>query len=130
MLAGKRCLVVDDELLIALDIQQELEGADASEVVCAVRLDEAMAALQGTRFDVAILDLRLGSGGLTSIPVAQMLMALGTPFVFLTGMGTDAVEIAPFEAPVVQKPFLPQMLLAAVAKAIGGSVTPPLAPPH
>ena len=130
MLAGKRCLVVDDELLIALDIQQELEGADASEVVCAGRLDEAMAALQGTRFDVAILDLRLGSGGLTSIPVAQMLMALGTPFVFLTGMGTDAVEIAPFEAPVGQKPFLPQMLLAAVAKAIGGSVTPPLAPPH
>jgi DNA-binding response OmpR family regulator len=120
MLAGKRCLVVDDELLIAFDIQQELEAAGAAEVICAGRLDEAFEALRGGRFDLAVLDLRLGTAGLTSLPIAQALLAVRTAFVFLTGVSTDAAEIARFEVPVVQKPFLPAMLMAAVAKALGG----------
>jgi hypothetical protein len=32
LLSGKRCLVLDDEFLIALDIQQILERAGASHV--------------------------------------------------------------------------------------------------
>jgi hypothetical protein len=35
MLSGKRCLVVEDESLIAVDIQQELEAVGAAQVVCA-----------------------------------------------------------------------------------------------
>ena len=45
-LAGKRCLVLDDEFLIALDIQQVLEQAGAGEVVCAGNVAEALTAMR------------------------------------------------------------------------------------
>ena|SRR5579884_1983004 len=117
MLGGTRCLVVEDELLIAIDIQQELEMAGA-EVACAVGLAEAMELLRGPRFDVAVLDLRLGPSGETSLPLARQLSEAGIPFVFLTGDRRDAAEIAAFAAPVVDKPFLPAQLIAAVRKAL------------
>jgi DNA-binding response OmpR family regulator len=59
MLSGRRCLVVEDELLITLDIQQELEAAGAAQVVCSAMLEEAANALRGPRFDIGLLDLWL-----------------------------------------------------------------------
>ena len=41
-LSGKRCLVLDDEFLIALDIQQMLERAGATEVICVASAAEAL----------------------------------------------------------------------------------------
>jgi DNA-binding response OmpR family regulator len=117
MLSGRRCLVVEDELLIAVDIQQELEAAGAAEVVCAATLERAANALRGPRFDIGLLDLRLGDGE-TSLPVARALEDAGTLFVFLTGAPCDAAEIAVFGRPILEKPFLPHALMAAVQKAL------------
>jgi DNA-binding response OmpR family regulator len=118
LLSGKRCLVIEDELLIALDIQQELEAAGAAEVVCAATLEEAATALRGPRFDLGLLDLRLGGSGETSLPVARALEDAGTPFVFLTGAAGDAAEIAVFGRPILEKPFMTHALMAAVQKAL------------
>ena len=41
LLSGKRCLVLDDEFLIALDIQQILERAGASHVTSVASAAEA-----------------------------------------------------------------------------------------
>ena len=119
MLTGKRCLVVDDELLIALDIEQELKAAGAAEVVCAGGLAEASEALHKGPFDVAILDLRIGRE--TSLALAEDLRRAGTPFVFLTGARGDAAEIKAFAVPVVEKPFLAPLLLDAVRRALVGA---------
>ena len=43
LLIGKRCLVLDDEFLIALDIQQTLEFAGAAHVACVATVAEALA---------------------------------------------------------------------------------------
>jgi DNA-binding response OmpR family regulator len=118
MLSGKRCLIIEDELLIALDIQQELEAAGAAEVVCAATLEEAAAALRGPRFDLGLLDLRLGNSRETSIPAARALEDAGTPFMFLTGAAADAAEIAVFGRPILEKPFMPHALMATVQKAL------------
>jgi CheY-like chemotaxis protein len=120
-LAGKRCLVVDDEFLIALDIQETLEQAGAGEVVCASNVADALAAVRAGRFDLAVLDLRLGHKGESSLPVADTLTEAGTPFVFLTGMGGGGEQTRAYpEAPVVEKPYHADALMAALAGALDG----------
>ena len=120
-LTGKRCLVVDDEFLIALDIQQALEQAGAAEVVCAGNPTEALDAVKIDRFDVAVLDVRLGRTG-SSLPVAEVLAAAGTPFVFLTGLRGDSTEARAYpNAPVIEKPYDAQTLLAAIRQAFDGA---------
>ena len=55
-LAGKRFLVVEDEPLIALDIAASLEGAGANVVGRSGTGEEALALIEGTRLDAAVLD--------------------------------------------------------------------------
>jgi two-component system, response regulator PdtaR len=120
-LAGRRCLVLDDEFLIALDIQQALEQAGAAEVVCAANVESALTSVRGGRFDLAVLDLRLGRTGGNSLPVAAALHENGTPFIFLTGMSGDAEHTRAYPAaPVVEKPYDGASLLGAVARALDG----------
>ena len=57
MLSGERLLIVEDDFLIALDIQQVLEGANAKGAVFARNYDEVAA--MGDRlgeFDLAIVN--------------------------------------------------------------------------
>ena len=64
LLTGKRCLVLDDEFLIALDIQQTLELAGAASVACVATVTEALALLEGSPdFDIAVLDIKLSEPG-------------------------------------------------------------------
>jgi CheY-like chemotaxis protein len=116
-ITGKRFLVLDDEFLIALDIQQILEGAGAVSVICAANSADALAALQaGAKIDLAVLDIKLSGA---SLSVAATLTAQDTPFVFLTAMRED-VEMRKFpEAPVVAKPSEAPALLDAIIRALG-----------
>lgn len=119
-LAGKRCLVLDDEFLIALDIQQILESAGA-EVVCAGNGADALMAIRDTeKFDLAVLDLMLSGAMRTSLVVASVLIEQRTPFIFLTGMRAQDLKLtAQFpEAPVVEKPYQAPLLLQAVGRAL------------
>ena len=120
LLTGKRCLVLDDEFLIALDIQQILERSGAANVICPNSVADALAAIHdGPKFDVAVLDVKLG--GMTCIGVATTLAAQGTPFIFLTGVRGDDEHIRQFpDAPVVTKPYQVPALLDALRRALTG----------
>jgi DNA-binding NtrC family response regulator len=120
LLNGKRCLVLDDEFLIALDIQQILELAGAKHVVSVATASEAMELFRrDSNFDLAVLDVKLGGSEGNSLGVASMLAKAGTPFVFLTGMRTDNVHAQKFpQAPVVEKPYDALALLDAVQRAL------------
>ena len=120
LLAGKRCLVLDDEFLIALDIQQILELAGAKHVASVASASEAIELLRREpKFDLAVLDVKLGGAEGNSLDVAAMLAKAGTPFVFLTGMRVDNVHAKNFpQAPVVEKPYDALTLLDAAQRAL------------
>jgi CheY-like chemotaxis protein len=116
LLTGKRCLVLDDEFLIALDIQQILERAGASHVASVASAAEAIGLLRrGPRFDVAVIDVKMDGPERNSFDVAALLGIQRTPFIFLTGMRVDDVHARLFpQAPVIEKPYDANALLKAV----------------
>ena len=115
--SGLRVLVVEDEFLIALDIDRILENAGAKLVLTAGRIDEALRILgEDHAIDAAVLDLKLDKD--STLLIAEKLQALGIPFVFLTG-APEAAQTRGFpRAPVVAKPFDSTMLIAGLSLAL------------
>jgi CheY-like chemotaxis protein len=119
-IAGRRFLVLDDEFLIALDIQQVLESAGADSVVCAGNATDALKAIEAAlAFDLAVLDYRL-TGSTSSLYVADALMQASIPFVFLTGMRGDKQMQEKYpDVPVVEKPYDAKLLIDAIVRTLG-----------
>jgi len=80
-LEGFTLLVLDDQMLRALDLQDGLSRLGAASVEIAGTVEKALEALAERLPDIAILDVDLDDE--TSFPVADELDAHGVPFVFL-----------------------------------------------
>jgi DNA-binding response OmpR family regulator len=120
-LTGRSVLILEDEFLIAMDIEQTCleHGAATTLIVRSVdQLDEHL--FERVEFDSAILDLRLQ--GQSTIGFAGRLAEKGIPFVFATGM-VDLEEVNrsfPGVA-IVAKPYAGDELMAALAAAISNT---------
>lgn len=90
LLDGLRILVLEDEFLIAMDVEQLCRDHGAGEVVVARDLAEIDDRKIATQFDAAIVDLMLG--GTSTLEFAAGLRETGVPFVFASGY-SDADEI-------------------------------------
>jgi len=117
-IVGMRALVIEDEFLIAIDVQRILETAGAREVVLVARVVDAQAALDGPEpFDIAVLDILLGEESGESI--AKQLVERRIPFVYSTGMGPFGINAEDAGLmPIVPKPYSSATLLSGLAKAI------------
>ncbi|MBS0411741.1 MAG: response regulator [Proteobacteria bacterium] len=116
-LAGRRLLVVEDEVFVAMLIEDVLEGAGGAVIGPAARVDEALALIEAENPDGALLDVNLG--GELVYPVAEALARLEIPFVFVTGYGAEGIA-PPFKGrPTIKKPFLPAAFVAQVVAALG-----------
>jgi CheY-like chemotaxis protein len=114
-LAGLRVLVVEDEFLVADMLADALEDAGVVVAGVAGSLAEALAMVEGTRPDLAVIDWNLG--GDRSDPVARRLIARGVPFVISTGYGAVAEEFAAI--PLISKPYEPASLISALENLAG-----------
>ncbi len=116
-LTGKRVLVVEDEALVAMLVAEELRGAGAEIVGPAPSVDDALRLVEAVAADggisAAVLDINLG--GQHVAPLADRLAALGVPFLFATGYGENRDARGHDAAPVVEKPFDRERLVASVA---------------
>ena len=102
-LEGVTVLLVEDQALIAMELQTELEMAGATVIGPIGRLADAVAAARAGGFAVAILDIDLV--GEDVFPAADILVERGVPFVFHTGHGSKADLAESYEAPVCIKPL-------------------------
>ncbi|MCX7303838.1 MAG: response regulator [Hyphomicrobiales bacterium] len=115
ILEGLNILVLEDELLIAMDVEQLCLDHGASAVVVARRLDEIGGE---TDFHAAVVDVMLD--GVSTLDFAERLRDAGKPFIFASGY-TDNIEVAtrfPGVA-MVGKPYSGNDLVEAVAAACG-----------
>lgn len=114
-------LVVEDEFLIALDLQMMLEKAGHSVLGPASTVEAALRLLEGVPPHVATLDLNLR--GQLVAPVAVRLRSLQIPFVLASAYpscGFDGCEaLAGVEN--VGKPSDPSRLLDALGRAVGSA---------
>src|ERR1700742_5171708 len=101
-----RVLIVEDEIIVAMFLE-DLLGDFGYEVAGVVSyLDEAMA--HPADYDLAVLDVHVN--GRPIFDFADRLAARGTPFVFATGYGPRGIPERHKARPVLQKPFVPEDL--------------------
>jgi CheY-like chemotaxis protein len=101
--AGLRILVVEDEMLIAVLIEEMLQGLGCHVVGPVSRLDAALRLAHEEPLDAAILDVRIRGGHV--YPVAEELLARNIPFVLASGYGDWALPESLQDQPRLTKPF-------------------------
>src|SRR6476660_6180580 len=89
LFSRKLVLLVEDEPLIALNVEQHLRKAGAR-VITAAHLDTALSMAEHPDLSGAVIDLYLGAESAT--PIFQRLAHRNLPFVVHTGYATDALH--------------------------------------
>ncbi len=118
-LAGFRVLIVEDEMLVAMEFEALLDDHGCRVLGPVPSIPEGLALLDAERPDAALLDVNLG--GRRTTPLAAALRARGVPFVVVTGYDLRRLdEPALRGSPWVRKPAEHRELLRALARALAG----------
>ena len=118
VLAGRRVLVVEDEMMIAMLVEDMLTDLGCAVVGPAHALDAALdLARSEVDLDVALLDVNLA--GQPVFAVADALREKGVPAIFSTGYGDAGLREVDRGALVLQKPFRAGDLARALSAALG-----------
>lgn len=114
-LAGRQILIVEDEMILALDLS-DMVGAFGCTSAMAARIEKALALIEAHTFDAAILDMNLG--GEQVYPVADQLDRRGIPYVIATGYGAEGVFVAYRNHPILAKPYSRRDVEAALIEVL------------
>jgi DNA-binding response OmpR family regulator len=118
-LKGAHVLLVEDDFLIAVDVEMTLTAAGA-DVAKSRTVRDGLALADDEDLAAAILDIRLGCESVA--PVARRLAERGVPFFFYSGqVDTDAIRAEWPHTKIIPKPARPQTIVFAIAEAIKGT---------
>ena len=103
-MTGKRVLVLEDNLIIAMEVEEILRLVGVEVVEIASNLEQAVNAIHTEQYDFALLDVNLGES--MSFGFARLLMERGVTFGFVSGY-SDTNDFPPElrHAPLLVKPF-------------------------
>jgi two-component SAPR family response regulator len=101
--AKRRVLIVEDEIVVALFLEDILDEFGYQVAGVVTQLDEAMA--REPDYDIAVLDVHIN--GRNVFDFADKLAGRCIPFVFATGYGERGIPERHRCYPVLQKPFQP-----------------------
>ena len=110
----RRALVVEDEVLVAMLVEEMLGDLGCEVAALSTHLDEALRLATGDNFDFAVLDINLN--GTRSFPIADLLADRGVPFLFATGYGAGILPERHAKAVILHKPYSLEDLRAALAR--------------
>lgn len=110
----RRILVVEDEMLLAMNLEDMLVEMGHTVVGVATRISQAVAMAECSEIDLAILDLNLA--GTLSFPVADVLRRRGIPFIFASGYGINGLADNYRAEIVLAKPYSASDLDTAISR--------------
>lgn len=116
-LSGLRVLLVEDEIVAAIEIGRVLSLFGCEIVATAADVEAARRAATAGGFDIALLDINLN--GTPSYPVADLLAERKVPFIVATAY--TGAELPPRlqATPLLRKPFGAAELCEALERLIG-----------
>lgn len=120
-------LIVEDEILAAMALRDELEDAGYSVMDLTSRHQEALSAVAGVKPDLALVNIQL-QGRDDGIELAQQLHAMGVPVVFISGQVSRARSANSYAIGSLPKPYSAAEMVLAVAYLLAhlrGEATPP-----
>jgi DNA-binding NtrC family response regulator len=113
-LSGRKILVVEDEMLVAIDYCQCLAQAGAEVMGPFPSVSQALKAVDTGRIDVAVLDYALADQ--TSDPLQNALERRHIPFIVITGYPRVLVRRNAAQN-VLSKPVSPDVLRETIVAA-------------
>jgi CheY-like chemotaxis protein len=113
-LAGVRLLLVEDEALVAMELEDLISSLGGEAVGPFGRVADALEALRRERVDGAVLDVRLD--GDTTFQIADVLLQAASPILFVTG-AVSSIPEGYRKVPRLRKPF-DETEFARLAKSI------------
>ena len=124
---SKIALVLEDEVLIAISLEDALLNAGYAVAGPFTHCADALTWLEGNTPDVGLLDLQLADG--PCIAVAEILTARRVPIVFFSGLGPGHAEArALFEgAPWFEKPANLEDVMRSITSLTNREQPPPSA---
>jgi len=102
-LDGLKILVVEDELLVAMDLGRMIRSLGGEVLGPVSTVQAATALLQTTEPNGAVIDVQLGAE--SSAPIAEDLMAGGVPILLITGYTTEMLPASLAKVPCMSKPY-------------------------
>lgn len=122
--SGSSILLVEDEPLLAMDVEARLTAAGYCVVGPAATADEAFRLIRNGHPDLVVLDLNLGKTIGYSVP--DLLADRQIPFIILTGHSHEMVPARHKMRPFLQKPCVTATLLRTIRETLTGVKRPSL----
>jgi len=118
-LAGRSVLIVEDEMLLAMDIEELVRAAGCSVIGPVGTMVQAARKLRESPPDAAILDVNIS--GEQVFPVADALHEAGIPFMIVTGYAREHVPERHRDRPFLQKPYKAAVLIETLRRMLESS---------
>ena len=114
-----RVLIIEDEPIIALDLENLVTELGHEVVGTAATRDDAVKQAKSKRPGLVLADINLGEGGSGIDAVAEILDSFDIPVIFVTAYPEKLLTgERPEPTYLIAKPFLPETIQATVGQAL------------
>jgi CheY-like chemotaxis protein len=116
---ASKVLIIEDEPIIAMDLENLVTELGHKVVAVAATRDDAVAKALSERPGLVLADINLGEGGSGIDAVSEILASFNIPVIFITAYPEKLLTgERPEPTYLIAKPFLPETVQATVGQAL------------